>query len=255
MITVVSHFFNEEYLLPWWLDHHKRIFDHGIMIDYRSTDRSREIIQEICPTWQIVTTRNSHFDSDVIDREVEDYEQGCEGWRMALNVTEFLYGNLNHLANGQTDQHYYLGNYVFTDHTGGQGFIPGMPLHLQRTQGYRENDLTAGHRLNTGSRSVRSIHNYARKYHPLGGRHWTAGASFEDLAIFYYGYADTSEANIARKLQIKNNVSLEEQQRFNGGHPNVMARQRYLEVLAHHQHLSSDLTQEIENITGYNYDR
>jgi hypothetical protein len=34
MITVISHIFNEEYLLPFWLEHHRTIFDHGIIIDY-----------------------------------------------------------------------------------------------------------------------------------------------------------------------------------------------------------------------------
>ena len=52
--TVVTHFFNEEYLLPWWLEHHKKYFDHGVMIDYNSTDSSVEIIKKICPTWTIV---------------------------------------------------------------------------------------------------------------------------------------------------------------------------------------------------------
>ena len=31
--VVISHFFNEAYLLPWWLKHHREIFDHGVLID------------------------------------------------------------------------------------------------------------------------------------------------------------------------------------------------------------------------------
>ncbi|MBJ3789276.1 glycosyltransferase family 2 protein, partial [Bacillus sp. OA1] len=41
--TIISHFYNEEYLLPWWLMHHTKIFDHGILINRGSTDRSVEI--------------------------------------------------------------------------------------------------------------------------------------------------------------------------------------------------------------------
>ena len=41
--TVISHFYNEEYLLPWWLAHHTKLFDHGILINKGSTDRSVEI--------------------------------------------------------------------------------------------------------------------------------------------------------------------------------------------------------------------
>ena len=95
MKTVLSHFYNEEYLLPWWLNHHKKYFDHGIMIDYHSTDTSVEIIKSICPTWDIITTRNDCFDARKVDEEVMYYESQISGWKMTLNSTEFLYGNFN----------------------------------------------------------------------------------------------------------------------------------------------------------------
>ena len=37
--TIIAHFFNEEYLLPWWLNHHKKIFDYGILFDYSSAHK------------------------------------------------------------------------------------------------------------------------------------------------------------------------------------------------------------------------
>ena len=77
--TLISHFYNEEYMLPWFLNHHKQIFDHGVMIDYHSTDRSREIIKEICPTWEVVTSRNLDFQADNIDTEVMDIEREIDG--------------------------------------------------------------------------------------------------------------------------------------------------------------------------------
>ena len=72
--TIISHFYNEEYLLPFWLKHHSKMFDHGILIDYNSTDRSVDIIREICPTWEIIDSRNELFDAVLIDKEVEDIE-------------------------------------------------------------------------------------------------------------------------------------------------------------------------------------
>lgn len=65
--TVLCHFYNEEWLLPWWLNHHKQFFDHGIMINYQSTDRSAEIIKEICPTWDIVQSKNLYFLPEDVD--------------------------------------------------------------------------------------------------------------------------------------------------------------------------------------------
>lgn len=57
-LTLISHIFNEEYLLPFWLEHHSKIFDNGIIIDYYSTDRSIEIINKFCPTWTVIKTKN-----------------------------------------------------------------------------------------------------------------------------------------------------------------------------------------------------
>jgi hypothetical protein len=99
-LTVLCHFRNEEVYLPFWLRHHTRLFDHGIMIDYHSTDRSREIIRTLAPTWEIRTTRNEKFHSVSIDREVMDIEQEIAGWKMCLNVTEFvMHDNLRQFVN------------------------------------------------------------------------------------------------------------------------------------------------------------
>ena len=73
MRTVITHFYNEEYLLPWWLNHHKKYFDHGIMIDYGSTDKSVEIIKEICPNWEIHNTKYEYFYAPWIEHEILEY--------------------------------------------------------------------------------------------------------------------------------------------------------------------------------------
>jgi len=64
-----------------------------VMIDYHSTDRSVEIIREICPTWDIVTSRNPDFQADKIDTEVMDIEKDIDGWKICLNVTEQMIGD------------------------------------------------------------------------------------------------------------------------------------------------------------------
>jgi len=88
--TVICHFRNEEGYLPFWLRHHKRLFGHGILIDYHSTDRSREIIAESVPNWEVRISRNAMFHSTSIDDEVMDIEREISGWKMCLNVTEFV---------------------------------------------------------------------------------------------------------------------------------------------------------------------
>ena len=210
--TVVSHFYNEEHLLPWWLDHHKKIFDHGILIDYYSTDRSMEIIREKCPDWEIRYTRNKYFDSTPIDQEVMDIERGLDGWRMCLNTTEFLYGNISHLDDRTDPTQYFVGNYVFVDMEdetkGPLTLSHNMPLHEQRHWGYDEFENTGQFKGGMMGRMNRSLHNYPVTY--TGGRHWGGvdySKSFDDLVIFYYGWVDSSDLGLKRKTQIKSKIN------------------------------------------------
>jgi hypothetical protein len=207
--TVVCHFYNEEFLLPWWLQHHKHVFDHGIMIDYASTDGSCELIRKICPTWEILPSRNEFFDAKPIDDEVMDIESKLSGWRIALNVTEFLYGNTDHLDARLEPTQYFLTNYVFVDMEDNPNPLDHTrPLHEQRYWGYLDNKNN-GDRMEKGSahRMNRSIHNHPITY-PNWGRHWPdTTASFDDLVIFYYGYGDASERGLDRKAQIRSRIS------------------------------------------------
>jgi hypothetical protein len=89
-LTLLCHFRNEEVYLPYWLHHHTRLFDHGVMIDYASTDDSVKIIRNLAPSWEVRPSRNAMFHSVSIDAEVMDIEREFAGWKMCLNVTEFL---------------------------------------------------------------------------------------------------------------------------------------------------------------------
>lgn len=205
--TVVSHFYNEEWLLPFWLKHHREIFDHGIMIDYHSTDRSCDIIRELCPNWQIVTSRNSNFEPHAVDREVSDHESGLTGWRIALNTTEFLVGNYDHL-NDRSDQFQaFIGQFMLVDmERRDEPFYldSAKPLWEQRWHGYGiVSDFSKNQSYGSVPRAPRSLHNYAAGY-PSVGRHFPNNApTFSDLAIFYTGYASMEPKSIERKIQIQ----------------------------------------------------
>lgn len=256
MRTVICHFFNEEYLLPWWLKHHKHIFDHGIMIDYHSSDSSVEVIKRICPTWEIRTTRNTYFDSAEIDAEVMDIERNLTGWRMALNVTEFLYGNTDHLPSDSGFIQYFIGNYVFIDmqdqQTTGElsSLVTDRPLHEQRTWGYEEFQNKGISRAGNMARMHRSIHNYPVEYTP--GRHFGNGRprSFNDLVIFYYGWADASKPGIDRKMQIQDKMS-ERDKKLNAGN-HVGTYEDYLNRFSNQRRFARDLRSEIIPILDHN---
>lgn len=88
--TVIIHCYNEEFLLPYWLKHHREIFDHGIIIDYASTDLSVAIAQDLVPDWDILQSRNPDFDAAACDAEVMDIEASVGEWKMVLTTTEFF---------------------------------------------------------------------------------------------------------------------------------------------------------------------
>jgi len=209
-------------MLPWWLKHHNAVFDHGIMIDYRSTDSSCDIIREICPDWEIRTTRNEYWRSADIDREVEDIEAEIDGWHCALNVPEFLYGNYDRMVDCADPLRFWVGNYVFVDMlTEVAEPSYDLPLHAQRRWGYQEPPvhpgwLDCGGRKNPLRRTTRSIQNYPAKYAPEGGRHWPdVPPTFSDLAIFYYAYAIQNDPMVKRRTQMQRNIPPEQNEPAN----------------------------------------
>ena len=256
MKTVICHFYNEEYMLPWWLKHHKHIFDHGIMIDYNSDDRSRDIIKEICPTWDIHMSQNWHFDSTTCDEEVMKWEKTVEGWRMALNVTEFLYGNTDHLQADSGFAQYFIGNYVFIDMQDRLQtnelpvLVADRPIHDQRSWGYDEFQNAGISRAGNMARMHRSVHNYPVEYTP--GRHFgdNRPRSFSDLVIFYHGWADASKPGIDRKMQIQHKMSEVDKLQNAGNH--VGTYEQYLARFEQQKRFARDLRSEIIPILDHN---
>jgi len=206
--TLLCHFYNEEYLLPWFLKHHRSIFDHGIMIDYHSTDRSREIIKEICPTWDIVTSRNPNFQADTIDYEVQDIEKDIDGWRICLNVTEFMIGDYSILDDTPNSQ-LFLPSLFMVDCNRDEPVTIDLPLHKQKTDGF-------SYKQNFAERRARSIHNMEVQY-PIPGRHYSM-YNTEELVILYYGWCPFNKYTLARKLQIQTQIPLYDRQRNWGFH-------------------------------------
>jgi|DEB19_MinimDraft_3_1074340.scaffolds.fasta_scaffold42494_2 hypothetical protein len=191
--TLISHFYNEEYLLPWFLNHHKKIFDHGIMIDYHSTDSSCDIIRTICPDWEIIKSKNQYFDPQPVDNEVVEIESRIDGWKICLNVTEQIIGNYE-IMTTDGGQHL-LPNFFFVDLTREEELDYSIPLYYQKKDGFAFFD-------NNGSlfseRCSRSIHTGTVSY-PGAGRHFTHYTT-DELVIFYYGWCPFNEKAINRKL-------------------------------------------------------
>lgn len=191
MLTIFSHFYNEEYLLPWWLEHHKKIASHGIMIDYDSTDKSVEIIKDICPTWEIIKTKNGMFQHIDCDNEVRDLERLYQGYKLALNTTEFLVGNLQ-ASLQYTPESLNIKSYVMCDKFHHLPCYPeySVPLVDQCHHGF----------FKTAYRPSRVMHRKST-YDYTPGRH-SYEIDTELLAVCWYGWAPWNEHTMQRKLQI-----------------------------------------------------
>jgi hypothetical protein len=138
-----SHIKNEQDLLPQWLNHHKNMFDHGIIIDYHSTDNSINIINEICPTWEIIKPLEN-FGSCV--NSIQQLEEKYDGWKIALNVTEFLFiSNLKEFIHNFEIKYPDMGGIrtrgcVLVDLEDNETYDKNIPLLKQKTNGYFEEE-------------------------------------------------------------------------------------------------------------------
>lgn len=199
--TVLTNIYNEEYLLPFWLEHHKTMFDHGIIIDYRSTDRSVEICKEICPTWEVRTSQNAHFGAIEIDAEFMEIEKTLDGIKMILNTTEFLYTDkpIAESFDENTPASFGISAY------GAYSATDATPINMQELEQsvLMENVMFR----NEWDRGHRQIHTFPTGNYGLG-RHSTDNPWIEtnSMAILWLGFYPWNQRLIDRKMQIRTNI-------------------------------------------------
>jgi UDP-glucose 4-epimerase len=176
------------------------MFDHGIIIDYSSTDRSVEICKQICPTWTIVQTRNASFEASEIDKEFMDIESTLNGIKVVLNTTEFLFCKRPIKE-------------VFSNHNSPVSLSVRAvsPYSLNEYNPTNLYDLLHG-LLNTDvvyndQRGNRQIHNYMHGNYGVG-RHTTSNpqTTTEEMHLVWLGYYPLNDRLLERKLQIQNNI-------------------------------------------------
>lgn len=228
--TLISHVFNEEYLLPFWLQHHATIFDHGIIIDYQSTDKSLDLVRQYCPSWEIRTTRNirnglANFEAELVDREIEDIEQTIQGFKVCLNTTEFLVWDPQEL---DPQKHYHLLSWSVA----GEPTADFYPTNIYE---FFRHITVAGTHLNRGYRYLHAESHLI--YSP--GRHSYYGVEHcadkilrpKTMVIFHTRDYPWNEAMIQRRLQIQQNIP-ESDKASGRGYQHITNRDQILETHA-----------------------
>ena len=194
--VVICHVYDEEFLLPFWLAHHRRLFDHGVIIDYASTDRTREIVARSGTGWDLRPSRTRWFDPPAVDAEVMDVEaEFGEGvWKMALNVTEYLFvSRLDRLTRQCPDatpaMALQVASMVDPPSHRALPVSPRLPLYLQRHHGV------------IGRRGFRFLHRARRGEYRVGRHRTILSAELADGLVLWWGFSPF-DAVKARKLQI-----------------------------------------------------
>lgn len=253
--TLISHFYNEEFLLPFWLKHHLRMFDHGIMIDYASTDRSVEIIRQLAPHWEIRPSRNHDFHYEKIDLEVMDIEKEFDGWKMALNTTEFLvHPNLsNYLLQKEQENPDIQGirttGLVMIDRIQDRNAVLADDLLVkQKHFGYVESDRHPPPCFNARCRLIHKSE--TGRYVP--GRHSSHLANTaiaEDLFLCWFGWCPMDYVK-ERKLQIKTKIPPEHFKDFKGNQHDI-DEQQLEAIFVHENQFVVDLWERVPLFKQY----
>ncbi|NBD17283.1 MAG: glycosyltransferase family 2 protein [Cyanobacteria bacterium] len=212
-LTLISHFYNEEFLLPYWLSYHSKIFDHGILVNYRSTDDSVQIIRELTPDWEIRESRNYDWDFIDADQELMEIEREIDGWKIILNTTEFILSSdlKTYLIEFEQRNPNLLGvrtnGIVMADKLEDRYKKLGKEhLIFQKSYGYLEADYAPITKANPLHRS-RFLHHAPDGQYTLG-RHQTQYSSpiDQELFLIWFGFCPFENLK-SRKLAFKQRMS------------------------------------------------
>ncbi len=194
--------------------------DHGIVIDYASTDNSLDIVRELAPDWEIRPSCNKWFVEPDIGAEVMRIERGIKGWKMVLNITEFL---LYHDIKGYCKELDEQGRkailatgVIMVDRPTERSEYTDEPLVLQKTVGYFEGDVyekMSTTLLDAASRS-RLLHCYEDGNY-MDGRHVSGRCGVRDPELFlcWFGWAPFDHVK-GRKLQIQHKAPESQKRRW-----------------------------------------
>ena len=220
MRSVICHFFNEAYLLPWWLKHHVPLFDYGVMIDHGSSDNSVELIRLHAPHWRIVHTRLVDFNAFLNDLEVMRFEQELPGWKIALNATEFLV-SVNSLRKVEEwcEQNnldgFACSGFVAVDLE--PDILPTHDQSLLVQKPWAIDDNKTLERVDRINRGLTDTPERNRFYHRdqvgmhFPGRHRSHHPASRrrrpDVMVIHFGYSPWNDSALARKIQIQQRLN------------------------------------------------
>jgi len=219
--TCITNIYNEEYLLPFWLNHHKHIFDRIIIIDHHSTDNSLKICKEIIPGCIIIPHPSKKFASKEHDIYLMELENAVKGIKIILNTTEFLFCSkpIKDIFNSKKNKMF--------------GALCYSPYSLNEYYPKNNYELFCNMKNKDiryhKDRWHRFIHNYSNGKYVIGRHHtYHTYEESNDMYIVWFGFYPLNEKLLSRKLQVKNNIP-QTDRKPKPGFPNGFAWQHFFD--------------------------
>ena len=199
MSTVITHFYNEEYLLKFWLRHHVERFNHGILLNYSSTDNSLDVVRQMAPHWKVIDIFDKYFDAEKLEEYIFAQDVQLTGPRISLTVAEFFIGDLSVATTKDL-------------------IVPSVELLALPEQGEFDGNLDFHSQVpwgihyisNWSGRAKRGRLLTNRPFRHEPGRHFPVQGGAESCLIYRVGSCLVSEAMVNRRLQIQDRISNEE---------------------------------------------
>lgn len=201
MTTLISHIYNEEFLLPFFIERHYEKFDHGIILDYGSTDESLNILKGMAPKWSIIDCSNEIFDAVKLDSVVESIEEKIAGVRLVLTVTEFFIGDPRFITGGMV-----LPSYSLLRKRGEPEIRAGQRFHEIYKTGISPFDIVSESNTEWFARMKGRKINALKEKYPIGRHYEVLGRT--PFLIYRVANCLAGDAMIRRRLQIQNRIPL-----------------------------------------------
>lgn len=226
-MILIAHFYNEEYLLPFWLEHHKKIFDKAILINSFSTDKSLEIINKIAPDWDVVNSADKKFNSESMEKFIIDIENNYQDEvKIVLNISEFLiikkFKKFKKLIS-QKNSAFWIQAAMMVDLENHEEEV--VDLLKQKNTGFWHSDKNL-YKINKkftyadSNYRERLIHNFDNGMY-LPGRHKSKLKNTKRMSrniayICWYNFSPWNKRFIERKLSFANTLSTNDKEKKHG---------------------------------------
>jgi hypothetical protein len=214
MTTLISHIYNEEFLLPFFIERHYQKFDQGIILDYGSNDGSLSILKKMAPKWSIIDCSDQAFDALKLDSLVHSIEEKISGVCLVLTVTEFFIGDPRFITQGMV-----LPSYSLLRKGDDPEIKAGQRFHEVYKTGVSPFHIVSVENIERFTRPKGRKIKVSKEKYPIGRHYEVLGHT--PFLIYRVANCLANDEMISRRLQIQHKIPLSDiEQGFGVQHTN-----------------------------------